>query len=264
MLASYLDLVSTPTNSDYYPFVDLNAGKARYTDASATSFDGWMRAPLPLLEMLHGDLVGFDQVTTDSYLLRNNDVVVADWMYRKFMDDSIADPDSDESLGLDRLRYFADWLILSKTDCVQDANPDRWRDTAFEVALISLQYLDPERAEKLVERMHATECESLQARDAQQWRDLYTAIARRSGDAMSSSARSILESDYKIDLPRRTYVLAAAMLGDVAAGRPLDAHEAWNSFGAEQYRGRSLPPHLKLLVSIAVGAASQAELAARL
>ena len=261
-LISYLQLVASPTNSDYYPYVDLNAGRARYVGARAESFNAWMLAPLPMLEMLHGEPIGFDQVTSSRYLTRNDSINVADWLYRKMLGESLADPEAWEDVSIDRLRYISDWLLLSEVDCAVDANPDRWRDTVYDVALIALPFLESTRALDLVERIHASACVTPREADAEMWADLYRAVALRDGNAMSASSRRLLGRDEGLSESRRAYLVAAAMLGDIAGGRALDAHETWQGYGEELFSGEQLPDHMKLLLSIAVGAASRAELAA--
>ena len=56
VLAGYLRSQSTPINSDYYPFVDLHAGQARFARANAELFSSWLNAPFPVIEMLHHEL----------------------------------------------------------------------------------------------------------------------------------------------------------------------------------------------------------------
>ena len=91
------------------------------------------------------------------------------------------------------------------------------------------------------------------------WRDLYDGIARRDGDAMSASGRRLLTRYEDMSDHRSAYVISAAMLGDIASGRPLEAHATWVTHGQERFEGNDLPEHVKLILSVAVGAAATAE-----
>ena len=259
MLTTYLELVSSPTNSDYYPYVDLNAGRARFVGQSAKSFGAWLNAPLPMLEILQGELVGFGEVETSNPLHRNEGVMVARWVYEKFMGNSLTDPALDLATG--NLGYLADWLLLSEIDCAQNGNPARWHASVFGILSESLHLLDPAPAQALVDRIYSAPCETARSLDSEQWQSLYSAIARRDAAAMAVSARQILNRGMQLDTARDDYLLAAVMLGEIASGRAIDAHEAWESYGAERLRGADVPYHLRLLLSIAVGAASEAQLA---
>jgi hypothetical protein len=52
LIESLLAHSPVPANSDYFPFLDLNAGKARFREQSAGLFRSWGIARLPILEML--------------------------------------------------------------------------------------------------------------------------------------------------------------------------------------------------------------------
>jgi hypothetical protein len=51
MLAAF----PVPANSDYFPFVDLNAARLRYTEANAIELPNLRMLPFPLTEMLAGN-----------------------------------------------------------------------------------------------------------------------------------------------------------------------------------------------------------------
>lgn len=259
MLEPYLDLVSAPVNSDYYPFVDLNAGKARYIGARVNTFNAWSLAPLPMLEMLHAEPIGFDQVSPGIHLARNESIRVADWVYRKIMAGSLADPEVSAPGSISRTRYISDWLLLSAVDCALDANPDRWRETVHDISVTALPHLEAARATALVERIHTSECLTPMAEQAAMWRDLYAAVARRDGGEMAASGRRLLRHLEDIPDYQSAYVIAAAMLGSIAVGKPIDAYETWLNHGQENFSGDRLPDYLKLILSISVGAVNATE-----
>ncbi len=259
ILEPYLDLVAAPVNSDYYPFVDLNAGKARYRATRATTLNAWSLAPLPLLEMLYAESIRFDQVSPAKTWTRSQSIGAADWVYRKIMSGSLVDPETSFHRSINRARYISDWLLLSATDCALDSNPDRWEETVHDIAVIALPYLEAARATALVERLHVSGCAAPDDERARMWRRLYSAIAGRDGPEMAAGGRRLLHRFEEIPDHRSAYVIAAAMLGDIAAGRPADAHKTWLEYGQDNFTGEQLPEYLKLVLSLAVGATSAEE-----
>lgn len=262
-LIPYLMLVPTPINSDYYPYVDLNAGKARYVGGRAEAFSAWLQAPLPMVEMLYDDQIAFERVTPSGELMRNDSIQIANWLYEKMKGESLDDPPAPEALSIDRLRYISDWLLMAGVDCAVDTNPQRWHDTVFDVALIALPYLEPARGLELIDRAHPQGCDAPREAEALAWAEMYRSVAARDADGMSIAGRALLnDRDETLTEARHAYLVAAAMLGDISAGRAADAHDTWVSHGEVLFRGDTLPDHMKLLLSIAAHGADEAAMAA--
>ena len=263
-LVPYLDLVDTPTNSDYYPFVDLNAGHARYIGGSAASFSAWTQAPVPMLELLQNNPIDYASVSESDFLMQYQSIQVANWVYEKLMSGNLEDPDVNVAGSISRVRYLTDWLLLAETEaCQMDANPDRWQESVHSIAVMSLPYLENQRGSQLVERLFDGPCETTATRDARLWRDVYSAIASRDGLAMAASGKRLLSQGSNLPDATRTYVLSATMLGDIASGRGVGAYETWANYGQPLFTGQQPPAYLKLILSIAVEAATAAEAVAQ-
>ncbi len=256
-VAPYLKLVSTPVNSDYYPYVDLNAGAARFAGSWAVLFKDWLNAPVPMLEMLHDEAVEYREITPVPYLARSESVVVARWILQKLRENSLVDPIGLTGPEVDRLSYLVDWLILGKENCAIDANRERWQDTVFEIASITLPYLIAADGRNLVDLIYDSTCTVQKLHESGLWASLYQAVAGRDGRAMSEIAGRMLQADIPLNQLRREYLIAAAMLGSISSGDPQRAYETWASSGADQLRGATLGSHLKLLLSIAVDSTPQ-------
>lgn len=263
VLRPYLQLTATPVNSDYFPYVDLNAGEARFIFGRAEIFGSWAHAPLPVIEMLNKDSIEFRQVTLSAQLMRGESIAAARWLSDKVGNSSLVDPATSENLSSNQIGYIADWLLMAGADCAVDVNPQRWRETVFYVATTALPYLEAEDGLALIDSAHPPDCAVNSEGKAPDWAELFRSVASRDGDGMSTSSRAILNGDVEeLDVARQGYVVAAAMLGDISSGRPADAHELWVSHGEELLGGGPLPPHMRLLLSIAAEGVDQAALAA--
>src|SRR5439155_1662980 len=62
------------------------------------------------------------------------------------------------------------------------------------------------------------------------WVALLQAIGRRDGARMAAAARQLFAAEPQAGLPSQRYLVAAGMLGSIAAGRPADARELWERY----------------------------------
>ena len=258
-LGPYLRLARTPANSDYFPYVDLNAGKARYKSTRSEMFNAWSVAAIPLLEMLYEESIDYDTVTLSTMLSKNDAIAAAQWLHEKVTSGSLSDPDLEDSKPMNRLRYLADWVLLSSESCVAVENAQRWSETIHDLAVTALPHLNSEKAVEVVDAIFASKCAYQDQGFAAQWRDLYQAVASRNAVEMSKNGQHILSENSELPRGRMAYVLSASMLGDIAAGNPEGAYDTWQRFGAEEFEGVKLAWDLRLLLSIAVEAAENPE-----
>ena len=133
-LVPYLNRSATPVNSDYFPYVDLNAGQARYKSSEATMFGSWMTPPLPVIEMLAGDQLRYGELSQVPFLWRVRQNRNALWMYRR-----LAENASLEELAADSRYMSADMMYLTNLlrdeiqDCVFGQDAARFRYSMYDV-----------------------------------------------------------------------------------------------------------------------------------
>jgi len=86
------------------------------------------------------------------------------------------------------------------------------------------------------------------------WLDVYRAVARRDASMMSSAARRALADEAEISTELQSYLVSAAMLGDVAADRPEDALAVWGRYSGDAFAGGAqLPSYMHLITAAALG-----------
>jgi len=121
----------------------------------------------------------------------------------------------------------------------------------------TLPFLDAEQGVALVDAFATAGCAPQQEQNSLLWFDLYRAIARRDGRDMADASRRLLLED--AGTPRRfhDYLITAAALGDIAAGRPERAREVWEKYADSVFAGRALPGYTQLIGSIAMEAKAQ-------
>ena len=248
-IGPYVALSNTPANSDYYPFVDLNAGKARFLGSRADMFKDWMLAPLPMIEMLNGDSIAYDTLNQSDPYIRAAAAKAAGNLYDGLLFDGMT---GSAPVELARFEEMIAWLRLARSSCTAELDVAKWRDSIHQVSLVTLPYLDAGRGERLVDALLPVDCDLADDFNDGAWRRLYGSVAKRDAASMSAQATDLLANDASVSGSEGAYLLAVAMLGDIAQGRSDRAFQSWERYGELMFTGDSLPGHMRLLLGIAV------------
>lgn len=227
------DYYSVPANSDYFPYLDLNAGKARFAQREATLFRSTSSAPLPLLELLHDEQLQLDNIQLDDSLNRVNAIEMAEKIFLEVMQhESSALADAPDT----NIFLIARNLSSLRAQCALADNESLSLRYSYSVAAATLPFLRPERASELMTFIAEPECWSGASTNARDWLALLQAIAARDVVGMGRFGTAILQNDELPDDPRiREYVLAAAMLGQMETGQPQEAYELWMNYGEDRF-----------------------------
>ncbi len=254
-LVPYLRRTKTPSNSDYFPYVDLNAGRARYKGSQARMFAALTTPPLPVVEMLTGTRVKFADLTRDSLLPRSYEHENADWMYRRVAEKATAAELGDSGAYMQlQFVYLTDQIQNGIQYCTAERRSPLFRFSVHDLLGQALPLLDSDRGVAFVDSIAEDNCGIERDRDAIRWMDLYRSVARRDAEEMSAGARRLLADDAKSPAILDDYLVTAAMLGDIAAGNSERALVTWNTWGKEVFADKPLPEYMKLMRSIAMDA----------
>jgi len=248
ILADYLHSQSVPINSDYYPFVDLHAGQARFARTNAEMFSSWLIAPLPVLEMLKNEQLEFDAITKTGYLSRLVHIEAADWLYDFIVDSIAEDKQSEEG------RLLATWLREAAAYCEDDLDLNRWFTYVQDLMVASLPYMGPDKGNQLIDAIDRSQCETQQFPLIVRWFDLYRAVANRDAAAMATIGKELIEI-MPMDAPgaHRGYLLDVLVLAQIAEGRFEAANTNWQRYGSKMYGDGPLPGYMQLLRALAEG-----------
>jgi predicted membrane-bound spermidine synthase len=254
-LVPYLNQSNIPANSDYFPYVDLNAGRARYKRSQSEMFVAWMTPPLPTIEMLTGDRIRHDELTHTPHLLRIAATQNALWISSRLVGSAI--PDELAGQGADvwpHLKYLTELLGDAGQSCNFEQDPQRFRLSVYDIMAATLAVLDSDQGVSLVDAVANGGCSAQKEDKTLMWMDLYRAVARRDAANMSSAAMRVLENDDSMPPRVRGYAMAAGMLGDIAAGQPEGALATWNRHSETVFADGQLPQYVRLISRIAQAA----------
>ena len=258
-LIPFLKRSLTPVNSDYYPFVDLNAGQARFKGSVADMFVAWMNPPLPVFEMLSNESFNYEELSTAPHLPRAKLVKRAKFMYERLIGDAspASGGDLDQHLA-PTMHYMTELMRNQMHSCNA---PKNWPDFLFvlhDIMGSTLPFLNADKGIALVDSISENSCVRHDPVQTNGWIDLYRAVARRDAQGMSAAANLLLTEEAGTPAVFNEYLVGAAMLGEIAAGDGQTALAVWNRAGRESLAGKALALHTELILSIALDSEASA------
>jgi predicted membrane-bound spermidine synthase len=238
LIAAYL----VPANSDYFPFLDQHAARARFLKKSPlTELTRLQTHPLPMLELLgarpgpqprqpatwdglYMPAVEAHEAAMFSTALRQGGPVPAglarNWDYA--------------TLRLERCNPQDDW--------------SGWRSAVRAIADRTIPYLAAEDAADIMQRLRDSPCVAKLPRVNAQWLDLLVAIARRDTERMGPLAAQLMDQDHEA----RGYLVQASMLAALSRNDAHAALQLWQLHGdALQGAGAQMPLDFHLMLAVA-------------
>ncbi len=230
-----------PVNSDYYPFVQLEATRARFAQGGAGAILDLANATLPINEMLAGFEVTYlsgDQAGGNTW--RNLALQAA----------------LDVHKGLTRGEYPADRLAplpafsLKQPGALCAAKPGHQALGQLHLAALqTLATLAPKLRRELWVEPRWLGCPLARASaEVRERFAIYRAIAERDAPAMLARARIPLEGQRRLEAEWGRYLLLAAMLGAQASGQRDEARLLWDKHSPAFTRA-GVAPHERYVLN---------------
>ena len=235
--------VGAPVNSDYRPYVQLEAPRARFHGNAATAVPLLVMAPLPILEMARGTKRTYLREPVPAYVpslnLRTQSAGLA--LARGLLNRSSNPLASVESRAITPL------LALKRPGALCGASVPRAAvERLHQAAELTLAKVGPELRRALWVERRWLDCAPANLSPRMRLRlELYAAIAVRDARTMLERARTLLEQgtgDEGEEWGR--YLLLAAMLGAQVSREHDESQRLWRIYSPALYPGGVIPPHV--------------------
>jgi predicted membrane-bound spermidine synthase len=245
----------TPANSDFRPYLDLNAAKYRFLQRGAGELTRVGADGVPIIAMLESRRHAARPLSYDGdeFLDRIELARRARYARDYYLDAklplSVAIPaELEKNLELSKLRGL---------DCIGEA-PDIWVHALFQVARTVNSALPPAEADAIWAQFERAPCYRRLARDEQAWVKLLRAVGARDAAAMARHADDLLGAGRELTAANRQFLLTASLVGNILSARLDRAQAAWDRHSAEVVR-RELGIDLRLLYAYLAVAKSVAD-----
>jgi hypothetical protein len=231
-----------PANSDYFPFLDLNAGRARFAQQTAGMFRTWGVSSLPLLEMIGLDGGDYANVSVEDTFRRT---IMIQQANAQFM--SLTTEGTHTSAS--PLGAAATVVQLLRRSCEPLKQEELWLLALNTVAQVTLPFLHSSDATAMLDAALPPECVASASPRLKSWIGLYRAIAARDAAAMVDYGGAALRQP-SLDGSLQIYALRAAMLGALQSHRPDLALDLWRQ-RPDALQTFSASPDLELVIRLA-------------
>jgi len=215
-----------PANSDFYPYLDLNAAQYRFMQRSGDDLIRLLTYAVPLVALIEGsrEFRPIDPgVGAEDYL-----DVLEQTRRAHYAREFLLRASPPQPAGIPR--QFQKDLELTRTrliDC-RDERSDIWFHSLYQLARNFNPLLSREEARSLWVRLEREPCISGVADDERDWMKLMSAVGGRDAPEMARLGEALLARPSSLPASHRQYLIAAAMAGYLAQGKHTAARELWS------------------------------------
>jgi spermidine synthase len=216
-----LQSLPVPANSDFFPFVDLNAPRSRYLRETAIELPALTVLPIPFFELLGAAVPAGPTVEPAA-----NSALFRDGLVHRAL--QIRDAVSTGSLnGLDPLiARDLGHIDMSPEQCAAESGQSDWQNSVRHISDATASYLKAGELEGIWHQVMASPCYRQSSGERRAWVDLLVAIAGRDAAQITRLGAGLLGSqaaESEEDLAYLTTVTVAAYIrmGDIAQARSL-------------------------------------------
>lgn len=236
-----------PSNSDYFPVLDRLSTRARFLGSTAMPLvEELTGTSVPALEMLDtrvGNITATTVTASPKFRRANN--TAAALSLREYLVNG-ADGSGDYQIP-ESLRRDAELLRLSARRCGLTRDWDTWFSSFFNVFSNMTPYLSAKELGSVWRHLGLDDCHARLSTEQKQWLLLFKAVNTRDAPAMAHTVSSLLGRARHLKQDHVNFLLAAGMLGNIAAGKTHDARFLWSTY-SEQVGTRPEPWLLFLLL----------------
>jgi spermidine synthase len=224
-----LQMIPVPQNSDFFPFVDLNAPRLRYMQENAIELPALTVLPIPFLELLDGAAPRGPTVepAANSALFRDRLVRRALEIRRAVSSGSLDNLDPQSASYL--------WRIdMSRDRCAAKEAQNTWRSAVRNISDDTAAYLNPTELAEFWNKVMSSPCYRDVPGEHKTWAELLAAISQRNAPEIVKRGTELLgshPSNSEDDLAYLTTVTVAAhiRMGEIAQARGL-LQTQWRRF----------------------------------
>jgi spermidine synthase len=224
-----LQALPVPANSDYFPYVDLNAPRLRYMGKNAIELPALTVLPIPFRELLEG------RASTAATLEpAANGALFRDRLVQRALDVRTA-VSTGNRFNLDPLSaFYLSQIDIDASRCASKSEQDTWKHALLGISDETAALLNPGELLGIWDKVKSSSCYRGTSGEHKKWADLLAAVSQRDAPQISKLGTELLgsaSSKSSQELAYLTTVTTAALVGihdNAQAGELLQAQ--WNRF----------------------------------
>jgi hypothetical protein len=229
VLEPFFASFEVPANSDYAPYLDLNAAKFRYLQKYAGEVTELGGIDLPVIAMLEGrasDWASAPSYAGGEFFEKIDTLRNARYAHDFILGKASRAPENIPSI----LQKDLDIARLQASDCREPERIDLWFHSLLQLARTMTPLLPAADATAMWNRIASPPC-ALPLNESQTaWLELFRAVSRRDAPRMAALAETLLEARFSHSGAQQRYLIIVGMTGHLVAGDKAQAAAIWKRF----------------------------------
>ncbi len=255
LLMPLLQVSGVPANSDYFPFVDLHAPRARILRRNALQFTSLTTLPVPFFELLTGTREPRERTVFSPNAFSSRDNMVGQ---------ATALRDALETSQYDHLGVSGAQAMLtlhsSREECGGPAVRRAWLDSAYYIGSFTNGALASAELQPIWQALGATPCAGQLGEQEKEMLSLMQGIAARNVEQVASTGSNLFASKYAFAHDDHlALALVATAASQIAINKPREAFELIQQNAARAEHTPSMALALDWLSAIAASRATAAD-----
>lgn len=212
-LRAFFSSFGAPVNSDYFPYVGLNAPKSRYLTESTVELTWLHLNPIPLLEITQKrPAANWDKSTPTNaftrsekeYFARNTATAILEKTDSPLM----LPPGIEEAIRV---------LQLESSNCSDYSNREfLLTNSAYKLAVTINPFTSPKIADQVWKTLLNSKCYNRFPKNTKNWFNMFHAVGTRDYNSIINFSQSILETQNHLPQQGLDYALLAGLTASIA------------------------------------------------
>lgn len=234
---------TTPANSDYHPFLDLNAEKSRFLGKKVSDILNVRISAVPILDLLYDGQGPRMHNLSPTKFFPAEDAEAAYRVYEYFTGRVF---NKDNIITIASLNF----LFSAGKSCAEGYNHEVWADSIFLVFSRTISYLTTSQINQMIDAV-TPEC-GLTALPANlaNWISLFKAMNESDIPGLVEASGGLLRADDNLDPDQKKFLLTTLLTGLIKAGEYGQAQGLWKNHMMDLFvAGGDVPLEIQLLLA---------------
>jgi len=246
ILGPLIDKYSQTINSDYFPYLDLNATRARFKRENIYELARINANTVPFIDILSQNK---EYSTATNVSDRSSHSTINKLKYQAqnlFHSLHKLDGATPESPMTGKLK-----LMVALANSCQSINvPSTWIDTLIILATTTVPYLSANELQSMWKAI-TPGCEDGLNNEQQNWLELIKALSQRNSESIALYSSALLEQGGHWNIQQQRLLFTALMTAQVQLQKYQLAREQWQQHVVRLYQDEQIPLQLLILDSLA-------------
>jgi hypothetical protein len=235
LFSSYVEISESPANSDFHPFLDQNAARARFLADDITQLLNLRLSSVPILDIIYGDQGRRNNQLSPSQYFPSQPADDAYKLHAYFEGNS---PYSDhEAISVDNVLSISslNTLLASAQSCPQEQDIPIWVNSLFRILSKTVVYLDTDQLNQIISAITPACAPGTLPESISNWLDLSKAFGENNHDRILDATLDLLQVKSRSSMEQARFLYTTLLASLFRLGEQQQITRLWNDYIAEIY-----------------------------